>query len=205
MKILKRLFVIATFCLIAGGVFLYLIINTLNTPQIINTPQEIIIKKGTSLNQTAQLLAQKKIIKNAELFILYARLNKLSSKLKAGEYLFENAYSIKDVAQKLIKGDVINRSITIPEGKALVEILEIINNHPHLTGKITISLKEGDILPETYHFTKGTSRNEIIQKSKLAMQQVLENAYKNISPDSPIKSKEEYTRNKKNFDLSFDL
>ena len=191
MKILKRLFVIATFCLITGGVFLYLIFNALNTPQTLSSPQEIIIKKGTSLNQTAQLLAQKKIIKNAELFILYARLNKLSSKLKAGEYLFENTYTIKDVAEKLINGDVISRTITIPEGKALVEILEIINNHPHLTGKITISLKEGDILPETYHFTKGTSRNEIIQKSKLAMQQVLENAYKNISPDSPIKSKEE--------------
>ena len=162
MKILKRLFVIATFCLITGGVFLYLIFNALNTPQTLSSPQEIIIKKGTSLNQTAQLLAQKKIIKNAELFILYARLNKLSSKLKAGEYLFENTYTIKDVAEKLINGDVISRTITIPEGKALVEILEIINNHPHLTGKITISLKEGDILPETYHFTKGTSRDEII-------------------------------------------
>ena len=191
MKILKRLFVTATFCLITGGVFLYLIFNALNTPQTLSSPQEIIIKKGTTLNQTASILEEHKIIKNANLFILYARLNKLSSKLKAGEYLFENTYTIKDVAEKLINGDVISRTITIPEGKALVEILEIINNHPHLTGKITISLKEGDILPETYHFTKGTSRDEIIQKSKLAMEKALDKAYKNLSQDSPIKSKEE--------------
>ena len=82
----------------------------------------------------------------------------------------KHSYNVKDAENSLLlklkDGDVIKRTITIPEGKSLVEILEIINNHPHLTGDITIALKEGDILPETYHFIRGTSKDEIIKKSK---------------------------------------
>lgn len=191
MKILKHLLIITIICLIIGGAFLYIILNQINTPKTLTSPAEIIITRGSSLNQTARLLEKRKIISNAKLFVLYGRLNHLSSKLKAGEYRFTGSNSIKDVAQKLKDGDVIKRTITIPEGKSLVEILEIINNHPHLTGDITIALKEGDILPETYHFIRGTSKDEIIKKSKQAMQKALDEAYQNLPQNSPIKTKNE--------------
>lgn len=191
MKILKRLLLLSFIGTLIGGVFLYQIYNLIHTPYTLNTRTEITIPKGSGLNQTARLLEENRIIKDQRLFILYARLNKIASNLKAGEYLFEGNLSIPDIAQKLVKGDVINRSLTIPEGKALVEILALINQNPHLTGEITIPLKEGDILPETYIFSKGTSKDEIIQKAKLAMTNALDTAYKNLSPDSPIKTKEE--------------
>ncbi len=191
MKILKRLFITAFICLTIGGVFLYSLINQINTPLTLSTPKEIIIPKGASLNQTANILVQNHIIKSSNLFLLYTRFNKLASQIKAGEYRFENSNSIKDITNILTRGDVINRTITIPEGKALVEILDIINSHPHLSGKISIPLKEGDILPETYHFTKGTSRDEIIQKSKLAMENALDKAYKDLPLNSPLKTKED--------------
>ncbi len=191
MKILKHLLIIAFICLISGGVFLYSILNQLNTPIALKAPIEIIIPKGSTLNQTANILAKNNIIKSSNLFLLYTRFNKLSSQIKAGEYRFENSNSIKDIANILIKGDVIARTITIPEGKTLVEIIETINNHPHLTGQISIPLTEGEILPETYHFTKGTSRDEIIKKSKLAMEKALNDAFAKLSPNSPIKTKKD--------------
>jgi UPF0755 protein len=191
MKILKRLLLLALLGAIIGGVFLYYIHNEINTPHPITSPKEITIPKGSSLNQTALILEKSQLIKDKRLFILYSRLQKVSSSLKAGEYLFDTALSIPEITEKLVKGDVIKRTLTIPEGKALSEILNIINQNPHLQGDITITLKEGDILPETYHFSKGTSKNEIIKQAKLAMEKALNNAYQKLSPNSPIKTKQE--------------
>ncbi|MBR5599254.1 MAG: endolytic transglycosylase MltG [Alphaproteobacteria bacterium] len=191
MKILKRLLLLTFTGIILGGVFLYHIYNQINTPYPINSPKEITISKGATLNQIAHTLKQNSLIKNTYLFIIYARISKISSDLKAGEYLFDSPKSIPEIAYILKEGKVIKRSITIPEGKALVEILEIINKHPHLKGEITVSIKEGDILPETYVFASGTTRNEIIKQATLAMEKTLNNAYKNLSSDSPIKTKQE--------------
>ena len=191
MHILKRLLFLSFFALTVGGVFLYYLYHQITTPITLIAPTEVIINKGATLNQTAHILEQSHIIKDARLFVLYTRLYKLSSSLKAGEYSFIGPNSIPSIAQTLAKGDVIMRKITIPEGKALVEILNIINQNPHLTGDITIPLHEGEILPETYIFTKGTTKDEIIKKATLAMEKALNNAYSQLPKDSPIKTKEE--------------
>lgn len=191
MKILKHLLLLTFIGLIIGGVFLYKIYNLINTPHPISSPKEITLPKGSSLNQTAYLLEKNSLIPNATLFVLYARLNKISSSLKAGDYLFDTPLSIPEIANKLVKGDVIKRSLTIPEGKSLSEIIPIINQNKYLLGDITIPLKEGDILPETYVFSSGTTKDEIIKQATLAMQKALDEAYKKLPPNSPIKSKQE--------------
>lgn len=191
MKILKRLLVVILITLLLGGVFLYIIKQKFETSISIKTPIEITIPKGSGLNKTAQILASNKLISDARWFILYARFYKISSKLKAGEYYFNNTTSIHEIATRLVKGDTIVRSITIPEGKALVEIKKIIQENPFLKDEISIEVKEGEILPETYHFTRNTTRNEIIQTAKKAMSNILENAYTKLSPNSPLKTKED--------------
>ncbi len=191
MKILKHLLLLTFIGLIIGGVFLYQIYNIINTPFTLTTPKEITLPKGSSLNQTAYILEKNSLIPNATLFVLYARLHKISASIKAGDYLFDTPLSIPEIADKLVKGDVIKRSLTIPEGKSLNEIIALINQNKYLLGDITVSVKEGDILPETYVFTSGTTKDEIIKQATLAMQKALDNAFRNLPPDSPIKTKQE--------------
>ena len=191
MKILKHLLLLTFIGLIIGGVFLYQIYNIINTPFTLTTPKEITLPKGSSLNQTAYILEKNSLIPNATLFVLYARLHKISASIKAGDYLFDTPLSIPEIADKLVKGDVIKRSLTIPEGKSLNEIIALINQNKYLLGEITVSVKEGDILPETYVFTSGTTKDEIIKQATLAMQKALDNAFLNLPPDSPIKTKQE--------------
>ena len=191
MKILKCLLILAFISLIIGGTFLYLSHKEFTKTYTLDTAIEINIAKGSSLNKIAYLLEKNKIIKDARWFILYSRINKISSNIKAGEYRFENSVSFDLIANKITSGDVIKRTITIPEGKALSEIIEIINNESNLKGEITIPLKEGDILPETYQFTKDTTKDDIIKNAKLAMKKALDQAFSKISPNSPIKTKED--------------
>lgn len=152
---------------------------------------EFVVPKGSGLNQTANILEKYGVIEDARLFVLYARLNKIANRLKAGEYEISGVTSIIDVAKMLVDGAVVVRSITIPEGKALVEIIEIVKNNPYLSGDITIKLKEGEILPETYHFTRGESRNGILNKAREAMNNVLKKAFLERDKDIPINSEEE--------------
>lgn len=191
MKILGRLLFVILIALLLGGALFYCIKQKFETPITIKTPIEITIPKGTGLNKTAQILATNKLIDDARWFILYARMKKISSQLKAGEYYFNNTTSIQNIAHRLVKGDTIVRSITIPEGKALVEIKKIIQENPFLKDDITIDIQEGEILPETYHFNRGTTRNEIILKAKKAMDEKLNEAYTKLSPNSPLKSKKD--------------
>ena len=158
---------------------------------ILSKKVEFVLPKGSGLNQTANILEKNGVIEDARLFVLYARLNKIADRLKAGEYEISGSVSIETIAKMLVDGKVVVRSITIPEGKALVEIIEIVKNNPYLSGEISLKLKEGEILPETYHFVRGESRDSILNKARQSMKNVLKEAFLSRDKDIPVKSEEE--------------
>ena len=191
---MKKLGLLLTviFSLVLFGVALFLFVeNKLNYKKDISTPIEVVVKKGMGLSKVAYELEKNGVVDDARWIILYARFLKIANQLKAGEYQFVGKYNIRDVVEKIIEGDVIVRSVTIPEGKALVEIIKIINDNPYLTGEITIDVKEGEILPETYNFNKGETRNGIIEKAREEMKKVLTQAFLERNKNIPIKNEKE--------------
>ena len=75
---------------------------------------DLVVKKGTTVDQLADQLQERGIIRSAELFKLWARSRKLQ--VIRGEYAFDARVSLSDVAAKLRKGDVHWTSVVIPEG-----------------------------------------------------------------------------------------
>ena len=177
--------------LLVGVAFFMFIKHKFEQHYIISNKVEFILPKGSGLNQTANILEKNGVVEDARLFVLYARLNKIADRLKAGEYAISGSVSIETVAKMLVDGKVVVRSITIPEGKALVEIIEIVKNNPYLSGEITLKLKEGEVLPETYHFVRGESRDSILNKARQSMKNVLKEAFLSRDKDITIKSGEE--------------
>lgn len=158
---------------------------------LIEPAVELIVPKGAGVKVAAGILAENKVIRHPLWFEIYVRLEGLGGKLKAGEYRFAGKMTLKDVAEKLAKGEVIERSLTIPEGKVLAEIKQIVAQNPYLTGEITLELKEGEILPETYHFTRGEGRNKVLKRARLAMKKELKGAFLGRNLDVPVKTEEE--------------
>ncbi|MBO5039316.1 MAG: endolytic transglycosylase MltG [Alphaproteobacteria bacterium] len=158
---------------------------------VVEPAVEVVVPKGAGVKKAAQILAATKVIKNALWFEVYVRLEGIGGQLKAGEYQFSGETSLKSVAEKLAAGEVIERSLTIPEGKSLAEIKKIVLENPYLSGEITLSLQEGDILPETYHFTRGELRDNVLKRARTAMKKALEEAFAGRTSDLPIKSAEE--------------
>lgn len=155
------------------------------------TNAHVIINKGNGSNIVASKLKKAGVINKKWLFKLAARFTGLDKKLKAGEYIFEPNISMYKALQKLANGDVIYRKITLPEGLTSAQIIKIINDEEFLTGDISIDVKDGELLPETYSYMYGDTRDSIITQAKEAMQKALNDAWENRDDKLPIKNIDE--------------
>ena len=95
-----------------------------------------------------------------------------------------------DIADILTSGKVYLRKITFPEGRTAVEAINTLLDNEFLEDDVE-SFNDGEILPETYTFSRGDSRQSIVNKAKKDLQAVLEKAWNERDEDLPLKNKEE--------------
>ena len=146
----------------------------------------IIIPKGAGIERIAFLLDRYKIVKNPIIFSVGARLLRVSNKLRAGEFIFPINVSPREVLEILRIGKQVVRRITIAEGLSKIQVIEIIKNTKCLTGAVNVNLEEGEILPETYFFSFGDSRDSVVKRMKNGMTTLLSILWPGRSPDLPI-------------------
>lgn len=191
MKMLRGLLITLLLLMLSGAFAVLWLNEQFNLPHKIPAAAEVQIPRGAGLKKTAALLAERKVIAQERLFELYMRVYGLAGRIKAGEYAFSGEVSVAEAARIVTGGEVIVRSVTIPEGRSLAQIKQILNENPYLSGEITVALKEGDVLPETYHFSRGESRNSILLKAKQAMRTALAEAFAGKDEALPLQSTEE--------------
>lgn len=147
----------------------------------------VVVPKGASLKTVAEELSRAGVIDKPWLFRIMARINGLAKHLKAGEYQFMPGISLQAAMDKIARGEVFFRRITIPEGLTSGQIVYLIANYPDLEGEIDLDVKEGELLPETYSFELGASRNSIILQARAAMQKALEEVWASRDSSLPLK------------------
>jgi UPF0755 protein len=163
------------------------------------------IPPGTSLRQLAYDLYDRDIIKHPRLFILLGRDLDVARRLQAGEYRLATGMTPRSLLQLLADGKVIQHAITLVEGQTFREILLRIQTHPLI--KVTLQglddaeimsrlghagvNPEGRFLPDTYHFTRGTTDLAVLQRAFAAMSKYLEAAWRDRDSDLPLQSPEE--------------
>lgn len=92
---------------------------------------DVDIPMGSSASNIAKILKENEMIKNALTFRLYVKFKNVSD-FQAGEYKFTKSMSVDEILESLERGRVIKDpvySITIPEGKNIQEIAEILAEH----------------------------------------------------------------------------
>ena len=147
----------------------------------------VVVPKGASLKTVAEELSRAGVIDKPWLFRIMARINGLAKHLKAGEYQFMPGISLQAAMDQIARGEVFFRRITIPEGLTSGQIMYLIANYPDLEGEIDLDVKEGELLPETYSFELGASRNSIILQARAAMQKALEEVWASRDSSLPLK------------------
>lgn len=186
---MKKLLLLILLMGSAATVFLY--DYAINQPLKISEDTLFLVNKGDSLNKIAQSLQDKKLVNDKYIFILFSKINRIYPQIKAGEYLFNGEFSIKQTAEKLSSGKVYLRKVTFPEGLTSTEIAKILHKENFLSKDEFAVPDEGSILPETYTYMRGDSPEKIIKQAQKAMQNVLEQAWQERDQNLPLQSKEE--------------
>ena len=133
----------------------------------------IVIEKGVSSKDIAFLLKQKKVIPHPYGALAGIALLKVMRKtLKHGEYLLSPHDTLWDSLKKIADGAVIKHLITIAEGLTVHEVVQKLNAISILNGEITDLPKEGFLLPQTYDYYYGDSRQELIKRMVNAMDNI---------------------------------
>ena len=151
----------------------------------------ILISKGKSVSGIGHQLQREGIISNRELFILGFRLFGENKPLRAGEFAFEPGMSNAEVISHIQFGKTVVHKVTFAEGLSSSEIVRILAETPNLIGSIRRLPAEGSLLPETYHFSFGDSRADIINRMQNAMKKFMKGAWSNRTAGLPLKNPKE--------------
>ncbi len=152
----------------------------------LSEPRSVIVPRGADARSIANLLERNGIIENKWIFFGGLVAHKTQTKLKAGEYIFEANVSMAKVMDTLVEGRAILHTVTIPEGLTSTQVVERLNASDVLVGTIAEIPEEGSLLPDTYKFTRGTDRNQILNWMRSAHERVVRNAWARRADGLPI-------------------
>jgi UPF0755 protein len=116
---------------------------------------------------------------------------KARSELKPGEYAFQKNASLRDVIGTIVEGKVVQHAVTIPEGLTSEQIVGRLTDNDIFAGSVKEIPREGTLLPETYKFPRGTTRDQVIARMQQTQKRVLAEIWERRSPDLPIKTPEQ--------------
>ncbi len=150
-------------CLIAIGTIL------LSWPQNdIETKIKVNIPKGSTLAQITDLLAEKNIVTNKNIFITTASLMGYNNKIPAGIFALKNANSNYKIVKQLVRGNPEMIKVTLLEGWTISQVTQAISESMNLSSEILSALcydeqfiielgleeksLEGYLFPDTYLF-----------------------------------------------------
>jgi UPF0755 protein len=162
-------------------------------PQADNGATETVVNlpRGTGLNRIAETLEEQGVIGNSLIFRAGVMYFGKASALKAGEYAIPSGASPQRVMEILIEGKAIVYKLTLPEGLTTAMALDLVSKHVSLQGEVTRMPAEGALLPETYIFNRGMSRDALIERMEKDHAAVIDELWEKRAPNLPISTKEE--------------
>ena len=137
------------------------------------------VRKGQSTTAIVRHLQSAGIVRDQYIPVIYVKLARYGESLKAGIYEFSKPISAADAIDKLIRGDVVAKSVTIREGLDRFAVGRIFAaegfGHADDWDKLTADAEsihdiapeakslEGYLFPDTYKFNPGTPPKTIVQ------------------------------------------
>src|SRR5271155_2790800 len=176
--------------LVLGGAG-YWLYRDVTAPGPLTEPRTIVIPAGTSLSDIASLLAAQGVIRHPRSFELGATLSARGSALMAGEYEFPAGTSALQAVEIIAVGKTVKHRLTTPEGLTSAEIVALVQAAPALDGDPGPPPAEGELLPDTYLYSHGDSRQELIDRMRHGMAHLLAQMWSTRRPDLPLANPQE--------------
>lgn len=151
----------------------------------------VIIPKGTGFKGITTLLHDAGVVEHPSAFSAIAVALDKAGKVKAGEYAFPKRVPPKNVLQSLVEGKTVIHRLTVPEGLTTMQVLELVQEEDKLEGPLPGDVREGELLPETYYFSRGDSRGELVARMRRSMRELLMGEWEKRRADLPYRNPQE--------------
>jgi UPF0755 protein len=142
-------------------------------------PERFTVPAGSGFGAVTDTLASREIIEWPSLFKVYARLKGSATAVKPGVYEVQKGIAWSDLLDKLVSGDVVRASVTVPEGWTLAQIAGrlaaqsgepadsilamLLSDSAAAEYDVPGPTLEGYLYPATYVFPVGTSAREMVR------------------------------------------
>ena len=160
------------------------------------------IPQGARASDVYRDLADRGVLEHPLLLELDARRRGLAHRIKAGELRIPPGTTGGGLIQVLVAGRTIQYGLTIVEGWTFREMLDAVRASEVLEhvleglGPREIMARlghpdqhpEGRFLPETYHFPRGTTDREFLERAHRAMADTLAAEWEGRAPDLPLET-----------------
>jgi UPF0755 protein len=185
------LFSSVVLAIVLAGIGLYLGKQSFDASGPLKADATVLIAKGAGLNTIIDILERNRVIDRPLLFKLGVQAYKEQKNLKAGEYAFSKDVSMHEVMKILASGKAILHAFTAPEGLTSIQIFSRMAKNEVLTGDMPALPAEGAMLPETYSFQRGDSREQVVKQMLSDQKKALSKIWEMRAPDLPISTPEE--------------
>lgn len=181
--------------IIAGGLgAIYLVPNTFAQD---DGTQVLVIEKGQTGTEIADMLYERGLIRSTQGFKLWLYLSGTNDKLQTGHYQIPNKVTVRELISLLQEGHVESIRVTIPEGYTVGDIAIVLEKnqimkakdflaeaktfvpYPYMKGtRLATYPVEGFLFPSTYEIPVGATPREVIQMMADEMNRYLTPAVK---------------------------
>lgn len=201
-KILTLLIVLIVISLLAAGSWGYFTLQTvLDQPLRIEQGNSLDVPPGSSPARVFADMESQGMLERAEWIRRYWQWQMPEAILHAGEYHLEPGMDVHELLDKLQRGEVIQRSVTLVEGwnfsqfrKALAEAERLRQTLPQewsnkqVAAELDLSREhpEGLFFPDTYLYTLGMTDRDILNRAHQRMQKELAQAWEQRAAGIPI-------------------
>ncbi|MDP9589733.1 UNVERIFIED_ORG: UPF0755 protein [Shinella zoogloeoides] len=160
-------------------------------PLVANT--NFIVRNGAGTNEIAANLERNNIITDGRVFRVLSRVYLDGETLKAGEYEIKAGSSMRDIMELLKSGKSILYSVSVPEGLTVKQVFQRLADDPVLEGDLPQDLPvEGTLMPDTYKFSRGTKRADILQQMLTAQKNLVDQIWARRDEGLPVTTREDF-------------
>jgi UPF0755 protein len=187
----NAVFTLLILIVVAVGAAVYFGKQRFDAPGPLAEDKTVDIPRGLGIRDISGLLEREGVIDQPWVFVGGVLVLKARGGLKHGEYQFTKHASLADVVDTIIEGRVVQHAVTIAEGLTSEQIVARLLENDVLEGQLKDIPREGTLLPETYKFTRGMTREQIVQRMQRDHKRVLQDAWEHRMTDLPLKTPEQ--------------
>nr|VFJ52353.1 MAG: UPF0755 protein [Candidatus Kentron sp. FW] len=166
----------------------------------------LVVKPGMSLRAIAMDLSERNVLPHPTYLVWEAIRRGIADQIKVGEYRLVSGLTPQGLLDALVRGKVLQRTLTIIEGWNFKDLMRTIRTNEYLTHTLEEKLTdeaimerigfpghhpEGRFYPDTYYFPLGTPDVTFLERAYLTMERKLAEAWKQRAKNLPYRNPSE--------------